>query len=78
LRRDILMSDAMINPSVMSLLEKVDNKYSLVVIAAKRARQLIDGDKPLVDIDSTKPVTIAINEIHQDKISFESLKTGIK
>lgn len=72
------MSNAMINPSIVSLLEKVDNRYSLVVIAAKRARQLIDGEKPLVEIDSTKPVTIAINEIHEGKINFESLKTGIK
>lgn len=72
------MSNAMINPSIVSLLEKVDNRYSLVVIAAKRARQIIDGEKPLVDIDSTKPVTIAINEIYEDKINFESLKTGIK
>jgi DNA-directed RNA polymerase subunit omega len=68
----------MINPSVVSLLEKVDNRYSLVVITAKRARQLIDGEKALVDIDSTKPVTVAINEINEGKITYESVKAGIK
>jgi DNA-directed RNA polymerase subunit omega len=68
----------MISPSIVSLLDKVDNRYSLVVVTAKRARQLIDGEKALVDIDSTKPVTVAINEIDDGKITYESLKAGIK
>ncbi|KPU43982.1 DNA-directed RNA polymerase subunit omega [Oxobacter pfennigii] len=72
------MSNSMINPSIVSLLEKVDNRYSLVVVAAKRARQLIAGEKQLVDVDSSKPVTVAINEIIQDKVSYEKIKTGIK
>lgn len=72
------MNNSMINPSINSLLEKVDNMYSLVAITSKRARQLIDGEKPLIEIDSVKPVTIAINEISQDKISYETIKTGIK
>lgn len=72
------MNNSMINPSINSLLEKVDNRYSLVAITSKRARQLIDGEKPLIEIDSVKPVTIAINEISQDRISYETVKTGIK
>jgi DNA-directed RNA polymerase subunit omega len=72
------MNSSMISPSIVSLLNKVDNRYSLVVITAKRARQLIDGEKALVDVDSTKPVTVAINEISEGKISYESLKAGIK
>jgi DNA-directed RNA polymerase subunit omega len=36
------MNNSMINPSIVSLLEKVDNRYSLVVVTAKRSRQLID------------------------------------
>ena len=68
------MSNSMINPSIVDLLKKVDNRYSLVVIASKRARQLIDGEKALVDIDSTKPVTVAISEIDEDMIYCESYK----
>jgi DNA-directed RNA polymerase subunit omega len=68
----------MINPSIVSLLKNIDNRYSLVVITAKRARQLIDGAKPMLDVDSSKPVTIAINEINEGKIQYESPKTGIK
>lgn len=72
------MNNSMINPSIVDLLEKVDNRYSLVVVTSKRARQLIDGEKPLVETDSTKPLTMAINEVHSDAITFESLKEGIK
>jgi DNA-directed RNA polymerase subunit omega len=65
----------MIYPSIRSLLEKVDNKYSLVVIAAKRARQLVEGDEPIIDVDSNNPVTIAINEIEEKKIDFKYSET---
>lgn len=68
------MNNSMINPSIVSMLRNVDNRYTLVVMTAKRARQLIDGAKPMVDIDSSKPVTIAINEIYEEKISYESVK----
>lgn len=72
------MNDNMINPSISELLTKVENKYSLVTIASKRARQLIDGDKPIVETDLVKPVTIAINEIYTGAISFKTVKEGIK
>lgn len=72
------MNNSMINPSIVSLLQKIDNRYSLVVVTARRARQLIDGQNPLVDVDSTKPVTIAIHEINEGMIKYENLKSGIK
>lgn len=72
------MSSSMINPSIVSLLKKVDNRYALVVVAAKRARQLIAGDSKLTEFESNKPVTVAIHEIDEDKIEFESIKPGTK
>jgi len=72
------MNNSMINPSIVDLLEKVDNRYSLVVITSKRARQLIDGDKPLIEMNSTKPLTLAINEVNTGEITYESVKEGIK
>jgi DNA-directed RNA polymerase subunit omega len=68
----------MINPSIVSLLEKVDNRYALVVVAAKRARQLISGDEKEVNIESNKPVTVAIHEIDEGKVLYEKVKDGIK
>ena len=65
-------------PTLESLMEKVDSKYTLVTLAAKRARQLTDGDAPLVDVDTTKVVSIAMEEVDQGKITYETPKTGIK
>jgi DNA-directed RNA polymerase subunit omega len=68
----------MINPSIVTLLEKVDNRYALVVVASKRARQLVAGEKKLIDIDSNKPVTVAINEINENKVTYEKNKDAVK
>ena len=68
----------LIKPSLESLMKRVDSKYTLVTLAAKRARQLTDGDKPLVDVDTTKVVSIAMEEIDQGKITYEAPKAGIK
>ncbi len=68
----------MIFPPLGSLLEKVDSRYTLVVAAAKRARQISDGAHKLTRCASEKPVTIAINEIYEDKITYVRTKSGIK
>ncbi|MDD3224005.1 MAG: DNA-directed RNA polymerase subunit omega [Clostridium sp.] len=65
------MNNSMINPSVVDLLKKVGDKYSIVSITSKRARQIISGAKPLIDIEANKPLTIAINELDEDKIEYE-------
>ncbi|TWH48469.1 DNA-directed RNA polymerase subunit omega [Sporomusa sp. KB1] len=68
----------MINPPLEVLLGKVDNKYTLVVLAAKRAREIIQGSGKLIDCKSSKPVSIALEEIAQGKITFQRTKYGIK
>jgi DNA-directed RNA polymerase subunit omega len=68
----------MIYPSLDVLVTKVDSKYTLVVLAAKRAREIMDGAATLVDSKSNKQVTIALEEVAQDKISYERTKSGIK
>jgi DNA-directed RNA polymerase subunit omega len=45
-------------------MEKADSKYSLVVLAAKRARDLLDGGKPQIDTHSNKYVGSALEEIN--------------
>lgn len=72
------MNNSMINPSVVDLKKKTGERYSLVVITSKRARQIIDGDGPLVEVDSKKPLTIAINEVNEGKVKFETVEEGIK
>lgn len=72
------MNSSMINPSIVDLLKKVDNRYSLVIITSKRARQIIEGAKPLIDVEKNKPLTVAISEVDAGVITYETLKEGIK
>lgn len=58
----------MVKPTVAELLEKVDNRYSLVIATAKRARQIADGDKTLVKTDDVATVSIAADEIDEGKV----------
>ena len=68
----------MIYPAISCLLDKVDNRYTLVMEIAKRARQITAGSENRVVCDSNKPVTIAVNEISEDKVTYERTKEGIK
>lgn len=71
--------DTMINPQIEELLDRVDSKFSLVTLAARRARQINSyfnqlGDglghmvPPQVSSVSRKPLSIAFEEIAADKI----------
>lgn len=54
------------------LLAHVDSKYRLVIIAAKRAKQLNRGAAPLVGTRSFKPIYIALDELASGKLQFET------
>lgn len=60
----------MYNPSIEELAKVGDSRYTLVVLTAKRARQLIEGAEPLMETDSIKPVSIAIEETINGKITY--------
>lgn len=48
----------------------VNSRYSIVMAASKRARQIIAGDDPLVSVKETKPLSIAVEELNQGKIKI--------
>lgn len=49
----------------------VRSRYSIVMAASKRARQIVDGAEPMVDCDQTsKPLSIAIDEIYTQKVTI--------
>ena len=68
----------MTQPSLDELIKKVDSKYTLVVAAAKRGRELMDGRPSLIQTATTKPVSVALEEIHAGRIGFERTKIGVK
>lgn len=48
----------------------VNSRYSIVMATAKRARQIIGGDEPLVDAKGKKPLSIAVDELNEGKIKI--------
>jgi DNA-directed RNA polymerase omega subunit len=60
----------LIKPSLEKLLLKVDNRYTLTLMIAKRARQLVDGALPLIDSDSPNLVTLACEELAANRITW--------
>ena len=58
----------MIYPPITELVGKTGSRYALVIETAKRARQIVNGAPALSDVDTSKDVTIAVNEIYEGKI----------
>jgi len=79
--------DTMMNPAIEELLDRVDSKFALVTLAARRARQINSyfnhlGDSlgtlvpPQVTSVARKPLGIGFEEIAADKIAYERIEGG--
>lgn len=72
------MNNSMINPSIVELLKKVEDRYSLVIVSSRRARQIIDGSEPLTTNNSKKALTLAINEVNEGYVKYHKSEEGSK
>ncbi|MGB5278021.1 MAG: DNA-directed RNA polymerase subunit omega [Gammaproteobacteria bacterium] len=63
--------------TVEDCLDHVDNRFELVLVAAKRARQLSMGADPLVDVENDKPTVLALREIAENKINKSVLEEEV-
>lgn len=80
----------MARPNIDRLLDKVDSRFTLVIAASKRARQINDYfgaikrhdlvrvRPPQIEALSSKPLTIALAEISADKVTYERVVESIK
>lgn len=59
--------------TVEDCLENVANRFELVLVATKRARQLANGREPLVAWENDKPTVVALREIAEGKVGPEIL-----
>ncbi len=59
--------------TVEDCLENVVNRYELVVLASKRARQISLGSDPLVPPDNDKPTVIALREIAENLVNTDNI-----
>ncbi|MHB8130050.1 MAG: DNA-directed RNA polymerase subunit omega [Mobilitalea sp.] len=48
----------------------VNSRYSIVIATARRARQIIDGAVPLVEVAYPKPLSIAVEELYRSKVKI--------
>ena len=63
--------------TVEDCLDHVDNRFELVLVAAKRARQLSMGAEPLVELENDKPTVLALREIAENKIDKSVLEEEV-
>ena len=55
--------------TVEDCLEKINNRFALVILGAERARQLAKGAQPLIDCEN-KPAVTSLREIADGKVRF--------
>jgi DNA-directed RNA polymerase subunit omega len=61
--------------TVEDCLNYVDNRFELVLVGSKRARQLaVDGRPPLIESENDKPTVLALREIEQGLINLDIIK----
>lgn len=60
--------------TVEDCLDNVDNRFELVLVATKRARQIANGKEALVELENDKPTVVALREIAEDLITPEMLE----
>ena len=59
--------------TVEDCLEVVDNRFELVLMATRRARQVAKGADPLVEASNDKPTVVALREIAGRKVNYEMI-----
>ncbi|MEJ2317543.1 MAG: DNA-directed RNA polymerase subunit omega [Gammaproteobacteria bacterium] len=63
--------------TVEDCLDKVDNRFQLVLVATKRARQLANGVQPLVPWENDKPTIVALREIAEGLVGPSILEETV-
>ncbi|MEE8586490.1 MAG: DNA-directed RNA polymerase subunit omega [Acidobacteriota bacterium] len=60
---------------IVKIPSEFDSKFRFILVAAQRAKQLLNGAPPKVRVKAKKPTVIAIQEVAQSVIKFEILET---
>ena len=60
--------------TVEDCLDHVDNRFDLVLLATKRARQLVNGVDPLIPWENDKPTVVALREIAEGLVTNETVE----
>ena len=64
--------------TVEDCLDNVDNRFELVMLASKRARQLATGgEEPKVDVNNDKPTVVALREIAEGLVTNDNIELPV-
>ena len=66
---------SIVDPSVLELLNHADSRYTLVVEASKRGREIVNGSMPMIDATGMKPLKIAVEEINRGLLTYDPAET---
>jgi len=61
---------SIVDPSVLDLLKRADSRYTLVVEASRRGREIVSGSQPLIDSTGMKPLKVAVEEINRGLLTY--------
>ncbi len=64
--------------TVEDCLDNVDNRFELVLVATKRARQIANGREALVPLENDKPTVVALREIAENLVTPEMLEESVE
>ena len=60
----------MLYPSIDELRQKVDSRYTLVMLVALRAKDIVEGKPKLTNVDVDRPISVAATEIDEGLITY--------
>ncbi len=63
---------SIVDPSVLELLNHAESRYTLVVEASKRGREIVNGALPMIDAEGMKPLKTAVEEINRGLLTYEN------
>ena len=61
---------SIVDPSVLELLNHAESRYTLVVEASKRGREIVNGALPMIDRKDRKPLSCAVEEIDRGLLIY--------
>lgn len=62
---------SIVDPNVLELLNHADSRYTLVVEASKRGRELVNGAQAMIDNNGMKPLKTAIEEVNRGLLTYD-------
>ena len=63
--------------TVEDCIEKINNRFDLVVFAVQRGRELSAGDEPTIDRDNDKNTVVSLREIAESTVDIEKLRDNL-